>query len=73
MPRQDNSYRSVITPILNVLHTHPGTSFTEEELCQQIDCTSLQARRALDVLVQARLVRKESVDSEDDRYTWGET
>ena len=71
MRHQNNSYTSVITPILKALHTYPGTSFTEEELCQQIDCTPLQARLALDVLVRARLVRKEPSDSEDSRYTWG--
>ena len=71
MRHQDTNYTRVITPILNVLHTHPGTFFTEEELCQQIDCTPLQARRALDVLVRARLARKEPSTSESDRYTWG--
>ena len=73
MPRQDNSYAGVVTPILNLLHAHPGTFFTEEEICQQIDCTAMQAHIALDVLVRARLARKEPSASGSDQYTWGET
>ncbi len=73
MPRQNYSYAGVVTPILNLLHAHPGTFFTEEEICQQIDCTALQAQRALDVLVRARLARREPATGGRDRYTWGAT
>ncbi len=73
MPQQDYSYVRVVSPILNLLHAHPGTCFTAEELCQQVGCTPLQVQVALDVLVRARLARKEQSVSGSDRYTWGET
>ena len=73
MPRQDATYASLILPILAVLRAHPDTSFTSEELCQQLGCTPTQVPVALDVLVRARLAKKESSVGGSDRYTWSGT
>ncbi len=70
MPQQDYIYASVVMPILNVLKANPGTFFTAEEISQQVDCTPLQVRVALTVLVHMRLVQKEASVGGNDRYMW---
>ncbi len=62
-----------IHAVLDSLRAHRGMAFTEEELCQQFDCTPIQIQIALHVLLHETLIQKERSIGGSDRFTWSGT
>ncbi len=45
--------------VLAVLRANRGTPYTADDVCEMVDCSTAQARTALDTLAHAGLVERE--------------
>ncbi len=73
MLHHNHTCTHVLTSLLDFLRAHRGRTFTEEDLCQQFDCSPVQTRIALNILLHEALIQKERSVGGSDRYTWGAT
>jgi len=62
-PNRSEVHQAQLSPtaqkVLSFLQTHPGDVFTPDDICEQADCSTPQARVALEALVTAGIVQKQ--------------
>lgn len=59
MSQRGEQYSPTIQQVLAFMRNHPGEYFTPEDVCEQTDCATSQARMALETLARDGVVDKE--------------
>lgn len=70
MTQQGRQYSPTVQHILTFLQQHPGDYFAPEDVCEQTDCTTTQARMALETLAQDGVITKAPGGSGHDEYVY---
>ncbi len=70
MTQHERQYSPTVTHILNFLQQHPGDYFAPEDVCEQTDCSTSQARLALETLARDGIVTKASGTGGHDEYVY---
>lgn len=63
-------YSPTAQQVLTFLRNHPGALFTAEDICERTDCSTTQARMALDTLARDGMIDREQTASGVDGYVY---
>ncbi len=70
MSQREGQYGPTIQQVLTFMRNHAGEYFTPEDVCEQTDCTTSQARMALETLARDGVINKERTASGVDEYVY---
>ncbi len=70
MTQSGRQYSPTVNQILAFMQQHPGDYFTPEDVCEQTDCSTAQARIALETLANDGVIAKEPGTSGHDEYVY---